>query len=65
MASTAHLRGTDDVIKDTSVAAAGAADCQSTLRRFDQTFSYEGKLSIIPSANSHTASAHVAALNGC
>ena len=31
MASTAHLRGTDDVIKDTSVAAAGAAVCQSTL----------------------------------
>ena len=31
MASTAHLRGTDDVIKDTSVAAAGAAVCQSTI----------------------------------
>ena len=31
MASTAHWRGLDDDIKDTSVAAAGAAVCQSTL----------------------------------
>ena len=64
MASTAYCRGLDVICRYLSCRS-GSCSLSEHARQFDQTFSYEGKMSINPAANSYTASAHAAALNRC